>query len=60
MPRQIQKRSTIANYINRAYKYFQKCEPFHNKIQRVKLVLINNNHSNYKNVKFKNRRILIQ
>ena len=40
------KRSVIVNYINRAYKYSQNWETFHNEIQRVKQVLINNNYSN--------------
>ena len=40
------KRSVITNYINRAYRYSHDWQTFHNEIERVKQMLINNNYSN--------------
>ena len=40
------KRSVVNNYIHRAFKYSQTWDSFHNEIQRIKQMLINNNYSN--------------
>ena len=40
------KRSVIHNYINRAYKYSQTWDTFHNEISKIKQTLVNNSYSN--------------
>ena len=40
------KRSVVVNYINRAYNYSQNWQTFHNELEHIKQMLINNNYSN--------------
>ena len=40
------KKSVITNFINRAYKYNQNWEDFHEEIKVIKQTLINNNYTN--------------
>ena len=40
------KDSVISNYLNRAYRISQNWSDFHNEVQHIKQILINNNYSN--------------